>query len=213
MQTLIPTDFRDGKFILQGISWPTFKAIINDVGENRAWRIAYDRGALEIRMPLQEHEEPKRLLEGFVEVVVDELEVEIRSLGALTLEREDLNRAVEPDSCFYIQNEAKVRGKAIDLSQDPPPDLVIESDHTSSSLDKFKIYAALGVPELWRYRRQNLEVYQLLGTEYQATDTSLAFACFPIREIPGLIEQSKTLGQRAVVRLFRKRIQAVLGNR
>lgn len=78
----------------------------------------------------------------------------------MTLEREDLTRAVEPDSCFHIQNESIVRGKNIDLQTDPPPDLVLESDYTSSSLNKFTIYASLGVSELWRYRSKSIEVYQ-----------------------------------------------------
>ena len=101
----------ENRVILKGVSWSTFKALLADVGDDRAWRIAYDRGVLEIRMPLEEHEEPKRLIESFVEAIVDELEIELRSLGSLTIEREDLTRAVEPDSCFYIQNEYLVRGR------------------------------------------------------------------------------------------------------
>ncbi len=198
--------------VLEGVSWQTFKALLADIGDSRASRIAYDQGTLEIRMPLTEHEEPKRLLENFIEVIVDELEVEARSLGALLLEREDLTRAVEPDSCFYIQNESSVRGKSIQLPADPPPDLVIESDYTSSSLNKFNIYAAIGVPELWRYRQQNLEVYQLVDEKYELSATGIAFPFLPIAEVPSFIEQAKTIGQRAAVRLFRKRIQEILQN-
>lgn len=198
--------------VLEGVSWQTFKALLKDIGDSRTSRIAYDRGILEIRMPLTEHEEPKRLLENFIEVIVDELEVEARSLGALLLERKDLTRAVEPDSCFYIQNESRVRGKSIQLPDDPPPDLVIESDYTSSSLNKFGIYAALGVPELWRYRQQTLEVYQLVGDFYELSATSIAFPFLPIAEVPTFIEQAKTIGQRAAVRLFRDRIREIRQN-
>jgi Uma2 family endonuclease len=195
---------------LTGIKWPTFKAIMSDVGDGRAWRIAYDAGVLEIRMPLTEHEEPVGMIESFVGVVVDELEIEMRQLGALTLEREDLSRAIEPDSCFYIQNESLVRGKSINLPADPPPDLVVESDYTSSSLNKFSIYAALGVPEIWRYRNQSLLVYHLVEGNYEERENSLAFPFLPIAEIPLLIEQSKSIGQRAAVRLFRDRVREVL---
>ncbi|MEG4113213.1 MULTISPECIES: Uma2 family endonuclease [unclassified Microcoleus] len=200
----------ENRVILKGVSWSTFKALLVDVGDDRAWRIAYDEGVLEIRMPLEEHEEPKRLIESFVEVIVDELEIELRSLGSLTLEREDLTRAVEPDSCFYIQNESLVRGRNINLPNDPPPDLAIESDYTNSSINKFTIYAALGVPELWRYRRESLQVYQLVDGKYKMCDRSLAFPFLPVAEIPGLIEQSRTIGQRAAVRLFRQRIREIL---
>jgi len=200
----------ENRVILKGVSWSTFKALLADVGDDRAWRIAYDGGVLEIRMPLEEHEEPKRLIESFVEAIVDELEIELRSLGSLTLEREDLTRAVEPDSCFYIQNESLVRGRNINLPNDPPPDLAIESDYTNSSVNKFTIYAAIGVPEIWRYRRESLQVYHLVDGKYEVCDRSLAFPFLPVAEIPGFIEQSRTIGQRAAVRLFRERIREIL---
>lgn len=206
-----PQQSSDEKLItLTGIKWQTFKAIMSDVGDGRAWRIAYAEGVLEIRMPLTEHEEPKGMIESFVEAFADALDIEVRKLGALTLEREDLARAIEPDSCFYIQNESVVRGKSINLPADPPPDLVVESDYTSSSLNKFAIYAAMGVPEIWRYRNQCLVVYQLVEGNYAERENSLAFPFLPIAQIPVLIEQSKTIGQRAAVRLFRDKVREVL---
>jgi Uma2 family endonuclease len=206
-----PQQISEEKLItLTGIKWLTFKAIMSDVGDGRAWRIAYAEGVLEIRMPLTEHEEPKGMIESFVEAFADALDIEVRKLGALTLEREDLARAIEPDSCFYVQNELVVRGKSINLPADPPPDLVVESDYTSSSLNKFSIYASLGVPEIWRYRNQCLQVYQLVEGSYEPKENSLAFPCLPIAEIPAFIEQSKTIGQRAAVRLFRDRVRELL---
>jgi Uma2 family endonuclease len=198
------------RVILENVSWQTFKALLADIGDNRACRFAYDQGILEIRMSLTEHEEPKILIACFITTDSDELEIEIRQLGALLLEREDLNRAVEPDTCSYIQNESIVRGKNIDLQTDPPPDLVLESDYTSSSLNKFTLYASLGVPELWRYCGKSLEVYQLIGEKYELRAQSLAFPFLPIADIPGFIEQSKIIGQRAAVGLFKTRIQEIL---
>ena len=201
----------ENRVVLKGVSWSTFKALLADVGDDRAWRIAYDRGVLEIRMPLLEHEVPKGLIESFIEATADELEIEVMKAGSLTLERDDLTRAVEPDSCFYIQNEARVRGnRDINLPEDLPPDLAIESDYTNSSVNKDGLYAALGVPELWRYRRQSLQVYHLIEGKYEMSDRSLAFPCLPVAEIPGFIEQSRTIGQRAAVRLFRQRIREIL---
>lgn len=200
----------ESRVVLKGISWATFKALMADIGEDRSCRIAYDQGILEIMVPYQEHEEPKIMISSLVEALADELEIEIRQLGSLTLEREDLTRAVEPDTCFYIQNEAVVRGKEIKLPDVPPPDLVVESDYTSSSLNKFNIYASLGVPELWRYSKRSLQVYQLVEGNYEFSETSLAFPFLPIAEIPGLIEHSKLVGQRACVRLFRARVREIL---
>ncbi|MBP0021252.1 MAG: Uma2 family endonuclease [Cyanobacteria bacterium SBLK] len=197
--------------ILRGISWQTYKALMTDVGDNRLWRMTYERGVLEIRMPREEHEEPKELLGDFITVMVDELGWEMRKLGSLTLEREDLNRAAEPDACFYIQNEAIVRGRKITLGQDPPPDLVIESDYTHSSIYKHSLYAALGVPEIWRYYQNRLGVYRLNGEEYIESRESLAFPFLPIGEIPDFVRQSQKIGQRSTVRQFRARIREILG--
>jgi Uma2 family endonuclease len=196
--------------VLRGVSWPTYQTLMAEVGDDRAWRMAYDCGALELRMPLEEHEEPKGLLESFIEAMADELDIEVRKLGSLTLEREDLARAVEPDSCFYIQNEAIVRGRKITLPEDPPPDLVIEADYTHSSVNKQAIYAALGVPELWRYTQKTLLIYRRVGAGFELCDNSLAFPILPIEDIGPLIEQSRTVGQRSAVRLFRQRIRAIL---
>ncbi len=201
----------ENRVVLKGVSWSTFKALLADVGDDRVWRIAYEGGVLEIRMPYLEHEVPKGLIESFIEATADELEIEVMKAGSLTLEREDLTRAVEPDSCFYIQNEASVRGnRDINLPEDLPPDLAIESDYTNSSVNKDGLYASIGVPELWRYRRQSLQVYQLIEGKYEMCDRSLAFPFLPVAEIPGFIEQSRTIGQRAAVRLFRQRIREIL---
>jgi Uma2 family endonuclease len=204
--------FKQRFLVLREISWTTYVALMHDVGDGRGWRIAYEDEALELRMPHQEHEEPTAMLESFIDAFADDLEFEVRKLGALTLERDDLRKAVEPDACFYIQNELRIRGKNPKLPEDPPPDLVIESDHTHSSVNKHSIYAALGVPEIWRYRKNKLEVYQLVAGKYDRVNQSLAFPCLPIEELPELIQQSQVIGQRAAVRAFRQRIQAIVHN-
>ncbi|MFP5269020.1 Uma2 family endonuclease [Coleofasciculus sp.] len=192
---------------LKGVSWQTFKTLLAEIGEDRICRMTYDQGVLEIRMPLEDHEVPKGMLESFIEAIADELEIEVKKVGALSLKREDLTRFIEPDTCFYIQNESRVRGRRINLEIDPPPDLAIESDYTSSSINKQSIYAALGVPELWRYTRQTLQIYQLVEGEYELREQSLAFPFLPVTEVPNFIEQSNIQGQRTAVRLFRQRIR------
>jgi Uma2 family endonuclease len=200
----------ENRIILRNVSWSTYQALMADVGEDRGWRITYQEGVLELRMPLQQHEVPNRLIARLIHSIADELEIEVMDVGSLLLEREDLSRAIEPDTCFYIQNQALVRSKNIELPNDPPPDLAIESDYTRSSLKKFTIYAALGVPELWRYTKETLQVYQLIDGEYKRCKQSLAFPFLPLDEIPGFIEQSKEVGQRLAVRSFRERIREIL---
>jgi Uma2 family endonuclease len=216
MATTLPIvteeQIRAKQFIeLKDINWQTYKELMAQLGDDRVWRIAYDRSVLEIRMPLQEHEQPKIVVSFLITALADELEIEVIELGALKLERNDLTRAVEPDTCFYIQNELAVRGvRNIQLPDNPPPDLVVESNYRHSSIDKFSLYAALGVPELWRYRKKTLEVNQLNDGKYDRVQQSLALPIFPIVEVPFYIQQSFAIGQRATVRLFRERIREIL---
>ncbi|MBW4622624.1 MAG: hypothetical protein KME17_25115 [Cyanosarcina radialis HA8281-LM2] len=90
----VPPESKETRVVMRGISWQTFKNLMEEVADDRAWRIAYDRGVLEIRMPLLEHEVPKGLLESFVEAIADELQIEVFKAGSLTLEREDLTKAI-----------------------------------------------------------------------------------------------------------------------
>lgn len=63
----------------------------------------------------------------------------------------------------------------LNLIHDQPPDLVVEIDRTKSSLDKFSIYAALGVPEIWRVAGDLIECHLLFENEYVESATSAAF--------------------------------------
>jgi Uma2 family endonuclease len=96
-------------------------------------------------------------------------------MRSTTLDREELNRGAEPDNAYYIQNQSKVAGRPVDLTQDPPPDLVVEVDITHTDIDKDRLYASLGVPEFWRFDGQVWRILQLQGTIYQDVDYSPTF--------------------------------------
>ncbi len=190
--------------MLQNISWQTFVALLRETGSDRGTRFAYDCGTLEIMTPLYEHEHPKIQFDRFIFVLAEELEIEIKSAGSMTLKREDVNRGIEPDNCYYIQTEPTIRGRPqLDLETDPPPDLAIEIDITSSSVNKFGIYLALGVPELWRYNGRDLKFYQRSEGQYVECEFSIAFPLVSVTEMSRFIEQSKTIGEIALLKSFR----------
>ena len=181
------------RIILDGISWETYERLLDDMGNNRNQRLTYCDGRLEIMVPLAQHEEPTRLFDDFVAVFVDALGLELRKLGSLTMKHPEQRKGLEPDGCFYIQNEAVVRGiTALDFDIHPPPDLVVEVDNSSGSLSKFPIYVALRIPEIWRLRRGILTIYQLndTQTDYTEMPTSLAFPQFPVSDLPKYIDLS-----------------------
>lgn len=190
--------------VLHNISWQTFEALLQDTGEDRGSRFAYDCGTLEIMTPLFEHENPKSNFGNFIVALAEELGIEIKSAGSTTLKRKIVKRGIEPDNCYYIQNEPAIRGRQeLDLETAPPPDLAIEIDITSSSVNKFGIYSALNVPELWRYNGRVLKFYQLVEEEYIECEFSIAFPLVSVTDMSRFIEQSKTSGEIALLKSFR----------
>lgn len=199
--TSIPAEQRT---VLPNISWETLEALLIETGEDRGWRFAYDGSTLELMTPLFEHENPKIQFDRLIFALAEELEIEIKSAGSTTLKRQIANRGIEPDNCYYIHNEPAVRGKQkLDLETDRPPDLAIELDITSSSVNKFDIYSALAVPELWRYDGRVLKFYQLTEGKYIESEFSIAFSLILVTEISKFIEQSKTMGEIALLKSFR----------
>lgn len=194
--------------LLENISWQTFKAMLAEMGSSRNTRLAYDNGILEIMTPLMPHENSNRLIEVFVGVLCEELGLEIKRTGSLTLTRDDLGRGGEPDSSYYIENEFRVRNKEnIDLAIDPPPDLVLEVEYSKPKVNKFNIYSTIGVPEFWRFNGSILQVYVLRDGKYSEVEFSPTFGSIPIKEIPNFIQRTKKDGEITTIRDFRNWVQ------
>ena len=196
------------QLLLKDISWQMFEKILEELGETRAARVSYSKGMLEIMTPLAEHEDNKVIIGDLLKALLEELGIEFRSLGSTTFKNEAMAQAVEADDCFYIQNEAVIRGKKrIDLSVDPPPDLAIEVDITSRT--KFNNYEALRVPELWRYNGRKLQINVLQEGKYLESDTSYNFPNLPIGEvIHQYVEQSRIIGRNSTMKTFRNWVRA-----
>ncbi|MGL4621754.1 Uma2 family endonuclease [Chroococcidiopsis sp.] len=191
------------QLLLKNISWQMYENILSELGEGRAARINYYQGMLEIVTPLPEHEIGKVMIGDLVKALLEELDIDFWSLASTTFKNEAMAAGVEADDCFYIQNEAVIRGKKrIDLTVDPPPDLAIEIDITSRT--RFNNYEALGVTELWRYDGQSLEINVLESGKYVKSNTSRNFSQFPLVDaIPQYVEQSKVVGRNATMKAFR----------
>ncbi len=111
---------------------------------------------------------------------------------------------MEPDNCYYIENEAVVRDRdEADLAIDPPPDLVVEVDVTSKSIARLPIYAALAVPEVWQWRNENLHILRLKSkNQYGKVRASQALPGFPCARMVGLIKLRKSLDETTLIRRF-----------
>lgn len=181
------------RVVLHNVRWETYERLLAEHADSSAPRFTYDRGELEIMSPSPEHERVNRRLAQLVLALTEEMGIEAEDLGSTTFRREDLERGFEPDSCFYIENEDLVHGKdRVDLSVDPPPDLVIEVDITSPSINRMPIYAQMGVPEVWRYDGERLTIWGLEGSRYSGIMASLALPSVTSAVVSGFAEKSKT---------------------
>lgn len=194
--------------ILQGVRWQTYQSLALDLAETSGTRLTYDQGTLEIMTPLPEHEVNKRLLGRMVETTTQVLGLEIYSLGSVTWSREDLQRGIEPDECYYITREAAMRGKLnFDLRVDPAPDLAIEVDITSSSLDRLGIYASLGITEVWRFDGQELLIYVLQNGVYEVQARSRVLSVLAKSDLLAFLRKRGKVGENALLREFREWLQ------
>ncbi|VXD23900.1 conserved hypothetical protein [Planktothrix serta PCC 8927] len=197
---------------LNNITWQEFETLLEELGEHRSSRIAYANGTLEIMTPLPEHESSKELVSDLIKALLEELDIEFFPLGSTTFKNQLMQQGIEPDNCFYIQNEALViNKKRLDLTVDPPPDLALEIDITSRTHPY--IYATLGVPELWRFENSILKIYILQNGDYQKTQYSPTFPNLPLTDIlPQYLQQIQTSGRNATMKQFRTWIKTLSGN-
>lgn len=164
------------KLIVQGVDWNFYEQILSEYNNSNALHFAYDDGILEVEVSLLKHERPNRVLQDLVTQICLESDLDFHNVGSTTFRQQTKTKGCEPDTAFYLANADIVRNlEAIDLSFDPPPDLVIEVDKTSPSLDKMPIYAALNVPEVWLYKSDKIEFFQLVGRSYRKVSESISF--------------------------------------
>lgn len=189
---------------ISGLTWVGYEALLQELGEDRSTRVAYAEGVLEIRMPGQPHEAVNRVLAAIALTLAEELGLEFNDLGSMTLNRPDLNRGVEPDSCFYIQNAQAGQGLGAVISEQLPPDLAVEVDIANRSDSKMSIYQAMGVPEVWLYQDQRLQIKQLQAEGFIDVATSRAFPAVTSEQLNQWLDLRRSGTDLTVIRAVRQ---------
>jgi Uma2 family endonuclease len=167
---------------LHGVPWDAYIALRAPEGNN-ALRMTYDRGDLEIMSPSGKHAKVSWLLGFMICEWTLARGLKMSFGGDMTLRRSDITRGLEADQCYWLANEAKVRGKdEIDLLVDPPPDLAIEVEVTNPLVPKLPIYQALAVSEVWWWHNESLSILTLDRAQgYVERPDSVALPGFPLR--------------------------------
>jgi Uma2 family endonuclease len=206
---LTEIDAGEQRIFLQGISWNLYENLLSELGDDGKARLSYYQGDLEFMTPLFAHENYNRQIDRAIVLLAEELDRDYALAGSMTIKRPDLESGKEPDSCYYIANESAVRGKAkLDFTQDPPPDLAVEIDITSSSLNQLTLYATLGVGEVWRYDGKILIFYQLQSGKYAIVDRSPTFSILSPDRVLEFLSDCQADGVNRAVKNLRKWIQA-----
>jgi len=194
------------RVLLDSVSWQTYSALVAE-SEHAGRRMTYDQGTLEIMSPLMPHESGKRMLGRMIEMFTLLRGIEIRSSASTTFRRTDLKRGFEADESYYIQFAAHIRSKReIDLSIDPPPDLVVEVEITRSSIDKLRLFASMGIPEVWRYNGESLWIGSLREDSYIETQFSQVLPEFPLELASELLAQRYETSETELIRQFAETI-------
>jgi Uma2 family endonuclease len=171
---------------------------------------------MEILSPLKRHGNRSYLLGRMVDIIdiiVEEFDLPLFPADPITLKRPDLAKGVEPDKLYYFgQDVSRVLGpREFDLTLDPPPNLIIEVDHTSSSVPRLPIFAALGIPEVWRMKGETLFFLQLQADRtYLASPRSRAFPTFTLVEATRFLDQGQHVDVTPWLRSFRAFVRDVL---
>lgn len=202
--TQVPDPIAAQRFLLRGVAWEEYHTIAEALS-GRHVRLTFDRGTLEFRTISPLHGHLSRLIARMIFVLTEELGLPVKSFGDMTVGREDLERALEPDECFYITHEADVRSKEhLDLATDPPPDLAVEIEVTHAPRNRLAIYAALGVPEVWRFHHDVLTAHCLdENGEYQSSVTSQVFPNLQIADLVTFLNRRAETDENTLIREFR----------
>ncbi len=197
------------RFYRENVSWAEYEELLAELEGIRKVRVSYDRGRLEIMAISLEHERISRFFGYLIQVLTEALNLRFVSAGSTTLKREQEEAGKEPDDCFYIEELQRIKGKKrLDLDQDAPPDLAIEVDITHPTLNKFPIYARLGVSELWRYADGQVEFYRLEEDFYVPIPASDLFPFLTPAAVAEALERGDSEDINSMLRAFRQWVQA-----
>ena len=187
--------------VLRGLSWEAYVQLMDELPQSRGSRLTYDNGILEITVPLEMHEFSGRLIERFITTLVELMELRIKTMGSTTMKYPKLRKGAEPDNAYYIQNQPLVKGRDVDFSQDPPPDLVVEIDITHTDIEKNAFYSSLGVPEFWRFDGKVWRIYQLCDRVYVEVEASPTFPKVPKERLYAFLKEAREDEIEAVISL------------
>jgi Uma2 family endonuclease len=194
---------------LHGVSWQTYEDLLEAVGEAPPLRISYNEGVMQVMTISYEHEFFAECLNHLVGLVRTVKRIKIISFGRATMKIQEKMKGAEPDASFYIKSAAALGNKyRLDLAIDPPPDIVVETDIFHDSQSKYPIYAALGVPEIWRFDGKRLTIHRLKDDHYEESRVSIELPVLSADHLTQFLANAQEDDQDEALRAFEDWLRA-----
>lgn len=204
--TPLPRD----RIVLDDVPWETYRAIADALPDQHRLFATYDHGRLELMTTSNTHEWLTTRLEHLIAVLAECLEIPMVAGGRQTFRSSDLARGFEPDLCYWIANEARMRvpPPMWDPTTCPPPDLVIEVEVSRRAIERMPLYAEYRIPEVWRTDGTSLSAHVLEATgEYREVPESDAVPGVAVRDLLPFLQPDPQLSSLAWVRSVRAWVQ------
>jgi Uma2 family endonuclease len=203
----------DTSVTFRDVSWGEYEELLEQVGEAPGLRISYENGSLHVMTISAEHEKYTLFINSLIAGIRLRLRMDILAFGSATMRKPKRSAGHEPDACFYVQTAPLIGNKIqLDFETDPPPDIVVEVDVHHDSRSRFRVYAALGVPEIWRYDGQAMTIYHLSeegdGQEYVAGDTSTGLPMLSAQLLTEMLERMRRDGELSALLAFDEWLQS-----
>jgi len=196
--------------IFQGVTWEEYEELLDQVGEAGGLRISYNDGTLKVISLSVEHETCVRFIERLIGALTIRLRINIISTGSATIRKQRNKKGNEPDASFYVQTASAIGNRLdLDFAVDPPPDIVVEVDIHHDSTDNDSIYAAIGVPEIWRYDGWAASIWRLQDNNYVEAETSLALQMITPAILTEYLTRLREEGEFAAIIAFDEWLQSL----
>ena len=194
------------RIVLENVAWATFVELANQ-RRGSVPRMTYDKGVLEMMSPKRQHENLGRLIGRMVEAYSEARDIEIISVKSITVKRSDLKKAFESDESYYVAHADQLLEKEeLDFEIDPPPDLVIEVEITTSAIDKMQLFAKMQIPEVWRHNGHSLQMFSLVEGSYISIESSNQLPGLQAALMNRILASRLTTGETKLIKEFRQRI-------
>ena len=198
------------------VSWDEYEELLEQVGEAPGLRISYDNGSLQVMTISSEHEKYSEFISSLVGIIRLRLRINILEFGSATMRKRKRKKGNEPDACFYVQTAPLIGNRIqLDFETDPPPDIAVEIDVHHDSRSKFSIYAALGVPEIWRYDGRAMSIYHFAKDSaeserpaYAEQATSAALPMLTAQLLTDMLERMRNEGELHALLAFDEWLQS-----